>query len=274
LPDFQDEVKRNFDFHNVVPYHASRYSEMDIRFDDSNCLHVRGVVIDAVDGLGFDFPSFLVTLSSLKVEECDIDDDFAFKDGRHLVQPTQSLGLNPYQDEDGLRTAFWHTLVAGQSAAGDLSLNNCAAVLDIPIISFGRNTMSVQCFHFEGFRAHNRHLKVGGRQFEDFFPLVETSGEPPSHELVQDIMHRVSVLMAGHKFLITGNGYLGLAPNTSKKGDIIAVLFGCTTPMVLRPTADKRYEVVGEAYVHGFMEGKAMDDLANGCFQAEMLDLC
>jgi hypothetical protein len=80
--------------------------------------------------------------------------------------------------------------------------------------------------------------------------------------------------MAGRKFLITRNGYLGLAPNTSKKGDIIAVLFGCTTPMVLRPTADKRYEVVGEAYVHGFMEGKAMDDLANGCFQAEMLDLC
>ncbi|KAH8810070.1 heterokaryon incompatibility protein-domain-containing protein [Hyaloscypha sp. PMI_1271] len=258
LPDFQDEVKRNFDFHNVVPYHASRYSEMDIRFDDSNCLHVRGVVIDAVDGLGFDFPSFLSTLSSLKVEECDIDDDFAFKDGRHLVQPTQSLGLNPYQDEEGLRTAFWHTLVAGQSAAGDLSLNNCAAVLDIPIISLGRNTMSAQCFHFEGFRAHNSHLK----------------GEPPSHELVQEIMYRVSVLMAGRKFLITGNGYLGWAPNTSKKGDIIAVLFGCTTPMVLRPIADKRYEVVGEAYVHGFMEGKAMDDLANGCFQAEMLDLC
>lgn len=52
----------------------------------------------------------------------------------------------------------------------------------------------------------------------------------------------------------------GLAPTKSKIGDWIVLLFGCSVPVILREfkTADDRYfELVGEAYVHGMMDGEA-----------------
>jgi hypothetical protein len=41
----------------------------------------------------------------------------------------------------------------------------------------------------------------------------------------------------------------------SLTGDVVAILPGCTTPIVLRAAGD-HFRVVGEAYVHGVMEGE------------------
>ncbi|KAG5789227.1 hypothetical protein H9Q69_011707 [Fusarium xylarioides] len=54
---------------------------------------------------------------------------------------------------------------------------------------------------------------------------------------------------------------LGLCPPDTKKGDLICILLGCSVPVVLRETADKRHmTLIGEAYVHGKMDGEAMED--------------
>ncbi|KAM0254725.1 hypothetical protein ACHAQJ_006507 [Trichoderma viride] len=51
----------------------------------------------------------------------------------------------------------------------------------------------------------------------------------------------------------------GLAPRETKEGDLVCILFGCTVPVVLRPMKDPEfYQLVGEAYVHGVMDGEAM----------------
>lgn len=50
----------------------------------------------------------------------------------------------------------------------------------------------------------------------------------------------------------------GLCPPRTKEGDIICILHGCSVPVVLRPTADGM-ELVGEAYVHGIMDGEALE---------------
>lgn len=44
-------------------------------------------------------------------------------------------------------------------------------------------------------------------------------------------------------------------------------------PVVLRPVG-KRYEVVGECYVDGFMKGEAMESLDAGKYQLESITLC
>jgi hypothetical protein len=36
---------------------------------------------------------------------------------------------------------------------------------------------------------------------------------------------------------------------------------GSSTLVILRPCSDGSYTVVGEAYIHGFMEGEAMEIL-------------
>jgi hypothetical protein len=54
----------------------------------------------------------------------------------------------------------------------------------------------------------------------------------------------------------------GLAPQGSKVSDIVCILLGCSVPVVLsRGSGENRslYKVVGEAYVHGMMDGEAME---------------
>ncbi|KAL7768395.1 hypothetical protein ACKLNR_002696 [Fusarium oxysporum f. sp. zingiberi] len=54
---------------------------------------------------------------------------------------------------------------------------------------------------------------------------------------------------------------LGLCPPDTKEGDFICILLGCSVPGVLRETTDKRHMIlIGEAYVHGKMDGEAMED--------------
>jgi hypothetical protein len=48
------------------------------------------------------------------------------------------------------------------------------------------------------------------------------------------------------------DGYLGLAPESAQHGDLIAVVHGCNFPVVLRQYGS-RYRLVGECYLHGFM---------------------
>ncbi|KAI4255204.1 MAG: hypothetical protein L6R42_006839 [Xanthoria sp. 1 TBL-2021] len=61
----------------------------------------------------------------------------------------------------------------------------------------------------------------------------------------------------GRSFIVTADSYVGLAPKTAREGDIIAVLMGCQSPIVLQPNDDEEYLVVGEGYVHGLMTGEA-----------------
>lgn len=58
-------------------------------------------------------------------------------------------------------------------------------------------------------------------------------------------------------FITTDEGYIGLAPKTTKPGDQICVLLGCAQPLVLRPTSDLQYQVVGQCNVHGIRHGEA-----------------
>jgi hypothetical protein len=57
----------------------------------------------------------------------------------------------------------------------------------------------------------------------------------------------------------------GLAPKHCGDDDLICVLLGCTVPVVLKkivskPRISDLYEIVGEAYVHGMMDGEAVLD--------------
>jgi hypothetical protein len=53
-------------------------------------------------------------------------------------------------------------------------------------------------------------------------------------------------------------GHLGLAPESAEIGDIVCIFHGAVVPFVLRPEADGRYRLLGEAYVHGIMDGEFM----------------
>ncbi len=63
------------------------------------------------------------------------------------------------------------------------------------------------------------------------------------------------------KFSTTERGYYVLGPKVMEEGDIVCVLSGGKMPFCLRPWRDHQYLLVGECYVHGFMDGEAMEML-------------
>ena len=77
------------------------------------------------------------------------------------------------------------------------------------------------------------------------------------------------------RLIATNEGHAGMAPCRARKGDLVVVLFGCSVPVVLRQlhfreppdhsyaTLDRKaaYEIIGECYVDGFMNGEILNDL-------------
>jgi hypothetical protein len=62
----------------------------------------------------------------------------------------------------------------------------------------------------------------------------------------------------GRVMFVTSTGWLGLAPHGTREGDVVFVAIGADVPYVLRACEDG-YELVGECYVQGIMDGEAME---------------
>jgi hypothetical protein len=83
--------------------------------------------------------------------------------------------------------------------------------------------------------------------------------------------------LPGLCFLITTNGSMGLGPKSAKVGDRVVILSGSGTPFILRstgvasllmdqtrencyvPRLITKYNVIGDAYIHGIMNGEAVE---------------
>lgn len=61
--------------------------------------------------------------------------------------------------------------------------------------------------------------------------------------------------------------FLGLGPKIAKPGDSVCVVLGSAVPFLLRPVGEsihdgkqsRQFQLLGEAYVHGFMNGEVME---------------
>ncbi|TLS24044.1 hypothetical protein PpBr36_08855 [Pyricularia pennisetigena] len=62
----------------------------------------------------------------------------------------------------------------------------------------------------------------------------------------------------GRRLFPTAEGRLCMAPVEARAGDVVCVLLGCEVPLVIRPTGQGMYELIGEAYVSGIMDGEAL----------------
>lgn len=74
----------------------------------------------------------------------------------------------------------------------------------------------------------------------------------------------------------TGNGTqgveIGLGPDLIQAGDRICVLFGCPVLLCLRPEGKSGgyYSLIGECYLHNYMQGQAIDLWKGGVLEAEV----
>lgn len=75
----------------------------------------------------------------------------------------------------------------------------------------------------------------------------------------------------GRRFMITGKGFMGLAPASAIVGGVICVIEGSQTPLILNEWGHYKFEspvtpelvdwhFVGDCYLHGIMDGEAWRD--------------
>lgn len=71
----------------------------------------------------------------------------------------------------------------------------------------------------------------------------------------------------------TDNGHIGLCQHRHVRvGDEVCVLFGGKTPHIIRPV-DDHFTFLGECYVHGFMNGEAIDLWKQGKYTDQWIDM-
>jgi hypothetical protein len=131
---------------------------------------------------------------------------------------------------------------------------------------------------YEGFdwlnNSRNPHVNIdksrftgqGGRDLAkgegiDGLAAHETGGEP------EEFHQRFYKVCKGRTFFCTVKGGLGLGPSRTKRGNFVVIFHGGRTPFVIRKSQSscpdsQTYRIVGEAYVHGFMDGEVYNAAA------------
>jgi hypothetical protein len=74
--------------------------------------------------------------------------------------------------------------------------------------------------------------------------------------------------MSSRVFFFTRSGLIGLAPSAAKENDLLCIFFGGKTPFLIREM-EKGFQLIGECYVHGIMDGEAMDGYIFGIYQVQ-----
>ncbi|OCL06216.1 HET-domain-containing protein [Glonium stellatum] len=101
---------------------------------------------------------------------------------------------------------------------------------------------------------------------------VQPSDQKPRSDILAQFLQMVRRIVYNRKFFLA-NPWLtnqleplyGLGPGRAEKEDIICILAGCTVPVILRKHMNEKneiyYEMIGEAFVYGKMDGEAMAGL-------------
>ena len=83
-------------------------------------------------------------------------------------------------------------------------------------------------------------------------------------DIVAEFLRRVHEVIWMKRLIKTKHELLGMGPDTTKRRDLICILYGCSVPVILRPQKDEKtgeeyFQFIGECYVHGIMDGEAFE---------------
>lgn len=89
-----------------------------------------------------------------------------------------------------------------------------------------------------------------------YTPFLAAQAESRPLDIGRARNYQQAFNQAGGRLFLSCTGHLGLAPALSQEGDVICFLKGARVPFVVRTVGEKRYKLVGEAYIHGLKRGE------------------
>jgi hypothetical protein len=252
-------LKRTIQQKASTIYNAAGNTKMQLAYHpDPRILGVRGFAIDRVNTIGkawskraillYEDFEHCLTVSAiqhhnavLRGSRSPLNDfllDFKFRKIRLTLMNARQRFLASILDETpGAILENWHNLAnkcAGYPAhlGGDLAFNNTITAGLYPYIN-GEFAKDV--------------LKALG-ECESAFQVTEGSAQ------VSKVQRYLATQWAySRRFITTRNGKMGLAPVPTRPGDLVCILFGAAVPFILRAKNNEHYEVIGQAYIEGYM---------------------
>lgn len=116
------------------------------------------------------------------------------------------------------------------------------------------------------------------------FNVKAVLATPQCDKTSEKVLERVLAVVPNRRLFkiqtSTMGELLGLAPADARLGDIVCILYGCSVPVVLRrhetTVCDKPvvyYELLGDCYVHGMMEGDALEEQEQEDIRSKQFEL-
>lgn len=200
-------------------YNASKGKEAKFHFGMKDYLFTNGLHIDTISKLGFR------ALEGIVLDEW------------------LTLGRFPTVDITVIND-FWRTLVADRGPNGSVPPSWYSRAFDY-------------CYHNLTSAGDINTMKL----MKESEP---TEDNKIGSSLVVKFLERVQSIIWNRRFLVTKDyEWIGLAPMTAKVNDLVCILYGCSVPVVLRRQRDlmgtEYFQLIGECYVHGMMDGEAVD---------------
>jgi hypothetical protein len=119
---------------------------------------------------------------------------------------------------------------------------------------------------------------------EDFVAYCRDFCEPVYSELTNDARLKtkgtgrsarflafLTTRTTNRTFFLTDNGRCGMADGIAEAGDIVALVFGCNLPLILRKHGDLLYQLVGVSYVEDILLGSAITEWKAGAIEKKSI---
>lgn len=226
VPDWTVEIGKEYSsdwtarFRNLGKYNACHGESADFK-SALGTFKVRGIVIDSI-----------VTMVSRRLgwyRKTRAYCNAILDDMYEVAKPVDDeYYYGQYQTR---KEAFWLTMCGGIE---DVRLQQRLQISK-------RRLASYQCFE----------------SWEEWFRGPRTTYQTSNHQL-RSVTDSIASVSKGRTFCTTKKGLMGWVPKLSRPEDIVAVLTGGRVPFILRPH-EGCYEVLGDAYIHGIMDGEALD---------------
>ena len=106
--------------------------------------------------------------------------------------------------------------------------------------------------------------EIEGTEFDVFWEFTKSPDSHTEADLLRFSNYNKAFFQHGFRrsFFITASGDIGLAPLTTKVEDVVCLLAGGQVPLVFRRKGEQ-YQVVGECYMYGSMDGEHWKALEN-----------
>lgn len=205
-----------------------------------------------------DLVTSVLTIEGLIVDVIEQQEDLNIREwfDEEDVAPTIHPILEKWRSEHVQLTTYLN---------GEKTIDVYAQVLTTGTTTLVRKVSESRERFLADFSSYVAHLMETRNESKEYLPKLKKqalSGE------WRNFKHRALAQSKNRSMFTSSKGYMGLGPRSLRPKDVIVVLFGGKLPYILRPIEHGRFRFVGEAYVHGIMEGEALKPFLNQQIQS------